>query len=249
MTKRGPQSYSYYETIDACGEPGCPLCRLGQASANRHLTSLIYDSVNDVSLRETLRNSLGYCKEHAWLLPNAGDSAPLGIAVVHRDLVNTIYRRLGAIDYGKSAGGRLRSAITAAVGLEGKLQREGERAPYLPQKAQCPACERRDEAEKLALKSLSEALSRADEGMIAALKDSDGLCLLHLRLALESARNQEGFKLLISLTQTQLEALLHDLDEFIRKSDHRFRDERVNERERDSWRRALQRFAGPETKL
>jgi hypothetical protein len=222
---------------------------LGQASANRHLTSLIYDSVNDVSLRETLRDSLGYCKEHAWLLPHAGDSAPLGIAVVHRDLVNTIYKRLGAMDYSQRKGGRLRRALTGAVGLEENLQREGERAKYLPQKAQCPACARRDEAEKLALKSLSEALARRDEGMIAALKDSDGLCLVHLRVALESAWNQEAFELLVSLTQAQLEALLRDLDEFIRKSDHRFRDERVSEQERGSWRRALQRFVGPETEL
>lgn len=249
MTKRGSQSYSYYETIDACGEPGCPLCQLGQASANRHLTSLIYDSVNDIDLRDTLRASLGYCREHTWLLPHAGDSAPLGIAVVHRDLVNTIYKRLGTIDFAKSRGDRLRAAVTAAAGLGGNLRREGENAQHLPQKAQCPACERRDEAESLALKSISEALASRDEGMVAALKGSDGLCLVHLRLALESAPNRESFELLVSLTRAQLDALLHDLDEFIRKSDHRFRDERISDQERSSWRRALQRIVGPETKL
>lgn len=247
--KRGSQSYSYYETIDACQEPGCPLCRLGQASANRHLTSLIYDSVNDISLRATLRESLGYCKEHAWLLPNAGDSSPLGIAVVHRDLLNTIHKRLGESRYGKSRRNSLRSVVTEAMGLDEGVQREATTAKYLPEKAQCPACERRDEAEKLALKSVSEAVARLDADMTAALKKSDGLCLLHLRAALETARNREAFELLVALTQEQLSVLIEELDEFIRKSDHRFRDEKISDRERESWRRALQRVVGPETKL
>lgn len=247
--KRGSQSYSYYETIDACQEPGCPLCRLGQASANRHLTSLIYDSVNDISLRATLRDSLGYCKEHAWLLPGAGDSAPLGIAVVHRDLLNTIRKRLAESSYGKSRRNSLKAAVTGAIGLDHRLPREAKTARYLPQTAPCPACARRDEAEKLALKSVGEALARQDADMIAALQQSEGLCLSHLRLALETARNREAFDTLVAIAQTQLSGLIQDLDEFIRKSDHRFRHEPISDGERASWRLALQRIAGPETKL
>lgn len=247
--KRGSQSYSYYEMIDACEEPGCPLCRLGQASANRHLTSLIYDSVNDVRLRATLRESLGYCKEHAWLLPNAGDSAPLGIAIVHRDLLNTIHKRLGKSAYGKSRRNSLKSVMTEVMGLDDGAAREVATAKYLPEKAQCPACERRDEAEKLALKSLAEALAKLDIDMTSALKQSDGLCLPHLRMALETARNREAFELLVTVTQEQLSTLIRDLDEFIRKTDHRFRHEKINDSERESWRQALQRVVGPETKL
>jgi hypothetical protein len=247
--KRGSQSYSYYEMIDACQEPGCPLCRLGQASANRHLTSLIYDSVNDISLRATLRESLGYCKEHAWLLPNAGDSAPLGIAVIHRDLLNTIHKRLSDSDFGKDRRSSLRSVVTEAIGLnDGRSRREAS-AKYLRTKSQCPACERRDEAENLALNSLMDALEKRDADMMSALQASDGLCLLHLRRALETARNRDAFDLLVTITQEQLSTLIHDLDEFIRKSDHRFRHEKISERERGSWRQALQRVVGPKSSL
>ncbi len=247
--KRGSQPFSYYEMIDACQEPGCPLCRLGQASANRHLTALIYDSVNDIRLRATLRDSLGYCKEHAWLLPEAGDSAPLGIAIVHRDLLNTIHKRLGESGYGKSRRSSLRSVVTEAVGLDKGANREAKTARYLPQTAQCPACERRDEAEKLALKSIAEALGKQDADMIAALENSEGLCLPHLRMALDTARNSQAFETLVAITQSQLTALIQDLDEFIRKSDHRFRDEKISESERSSWRLALRRVVGTKTKL
>jgi hypothetical protein len=235
--------------LDACKEPNCPVCRLGQASANRHLTSLIYDSVNDVSLRATLRESLGYCQEHTWLLPDAGDSAPLGIAVIYRDLLNTIHKRLGDSDYGKVRRSSLKSVVTEAMGLGDGTSRTTATVKYLPVRSQCPACERRDEAEKLALKSLSDALEKQDADMKSALKSSDGLCLPHLRRALEIAHNRDAFDLLVTITQGQLITLIQDLDEFIRKNDHRFRHEKISESERVSWRQALQRMVGPKSSL
>jgi len=247
--KRGSQSYSYYEVIDACNEPSCPLCRLGQASANRHLTSLIYDGVNDVGLRATLRESLGYCPEHAWLLPNAGDSAPLGIAIVHRDLLNTIRKGLGDSKFGKSRRSSLKSVVSTAMRIDDGVSSTAATSKYLATKGQCPACARRDEAEKLALKSVTNALEKQDADMKSALQNSDGLCLLHLRRALETVRNPEAFDLVVTITQEQLTALIQDLDEFIRKNDHRFRAEKISESERSGWRRALQRVVGPKNKL
>ncbi len=247
--KRGPQSYSYYEVIDACNEPSCPLCRLGQASANRHLTSLIYDSVNDVSLRATLRRSLGYCPEHAWLLPNAGESAPLGIAIIHRDLLNTIHKSLGDSSFGKSRRSSLKSVVAGALRFDSGAPSTPPASQYLPVMDQCPACARRDEAEKLALKSVTNALERQDADMVAALRDSDGLCLPHLRRALDLVHNREAFDLLVTITQEQLASLIQDLDEFVRKNDHRFRDEKISETERSSWRRALLRVVGPKNTL
>ena len=81
--------------------------------------------------------------------------------------------------------------------------------------------------------------------MLAALKSSDGLCVAHLRQTLELTRNAQAFETLVALSQEQLSELIQELDEFIRKSDHRFRDEKITEQERESWRRALQRVVGP----
>ncbi len=246
--RRGSQSFSYYEMLDACQEADCPICRLGQASANRHLTSLIYDSVNDVSLRATLRESLGYCQEHTWLLPNAGDSAPLGIAIIHRDLVNTIHKRLGESDFSKRRRSSLKSVVSGAMRFDDGVSRAAT-VKYLPVKAQCPACKRRDKAEKLAIKSVTNALEKQDADMKSALQTSDGLCLPHLRRALETVGDREAFDSLVTITQEQLAALIQDLDEFIRKNDHRFRHEKISETERGSWRRALSRIVGPKNKL
>ncbi len=67
--------------------------------------------------------------------------------------------------------------------------------------------------------------------------------------ALESVHNREAFDLLVTITQEQLSSLIQDLDEFIRKNDHRFRDEKISEAERSSWRRALLRVVGPKNTL
>lgn len=242
LTKK-PTTFSYFEILDACKESGCPLCRLGQRSAQRHLTNLIYDGVNDIPLRATLRDSYGYCHEHAWMLPDSGESAPLGIAIVHRDILNTLRKRLAEDSFDKERKGSFRSLVAGALDPQRQDSGTGS-SPHLPTSAICPACERRQEAEQLALASLLDALDKQDQPMCEALESSDGLCIPHLRQALNAARSQVAFDTLVALTNVQLTELIENLDEFIRKNDHRFRGEKITREERDSWRRALQRTSG-----
>ena len=241
LTKR-PTTFSYFEIIDACKEPGCPICRLAQRSAQRHLTSLIYDGVNDVPLRATLRDSYGYCHEHAWKLPESGESAPLGIAIVHRDILNTLRTQLCAETFSKERRSSLRAAFAGIINPDPTMLKE--ESQYLPQKTRCPACERRLEAEHLAFASLLEALDKEDEPMREALASSDGFCIDHLRQSLGFARSPQAFQALVEITTEQLSSLIANLDEFIRKNDHRFRDEKITGEEKESWRRALQRTSG-----
>lgn len=236
-------NFSYFELLDACKEPGCPICRLGHRSAKRHLDSVIYAGVNDTPLRATLRDSYGYCHEHAWLLPESGDSAPLGIAIIHRDILNTLRARLNEESFGKERRTSLRDAFASALGSPGGTA-DLAAARCLPAKAICPACERRDEAEGMAFQSLLEALAKGDQAMQSALASADGLCIPHLRQALDGAENLQSFETIVATSRAQLSALIKDLDEFIRKSDHRFRDEKISMEEGESWRRALQRASG-----
>ena len=245
MIRKDPSSFSYFEILDACREPNCPVCSLGHAAARRNLKTLIYEGVNDYGLRAKLRESLGYCHEHAWLLPEAGESAALGIAIVHRDLLNSVRERLENIKYDKVQKRKFRSVVAEAISPNEGTAREFNSARYISATAPCPACKNRDKMEELALKSIIDALEKRDEQMLAALNSSDGLCLPHLRQALESVRSAQAFDTLVTLSRDQLSALIQELDEFIRKNDHRFRNEKILERERESWQRALQRVVGP----
>lgn len=244
IRKSGP-SYSYFELLDACQKQACPLCTLGNASARRNLKTLIFEGVNDYGLRAKLRESMGYCHEHTWLLPESGESAPLGIAILHRDLLNTVRKQLDDSEFDKTQGKRLRSFVADVISQDETPSSDARSARYIQTKAPCPACRDRDKIEKLALKSLIDALNKEDADMLAALESSDGLCLPHLRRALEAARNEQVFATLVNITNAQLSGLIQELDEFIRKNDYRFRDEKITERERGSWRRALDRLVGP----
>jgi hypothetical protein len=242
VTKR-PSTFSYFELLDACKESGCPICRLGQRSAQRHLVSVIYDGVNDVPLRATLREAYGYCHEHAWLLPEAGESAPLGIAIILRDILNTLRTQLDEEAYNKERRISLRAVVAGALNPD-PAANPPQTARHLPPKSICPACERQTEAEQLAFASLLEARGKNDQPMQSGLESSDGLCIFHLRQALNTARSQQAFDSLVKISTKQLTALIDDLDEFIRKNDHRFREEKISSQEKESWRKALQRTSG-----
>ncbi len=232
---------SYHEVIEACDQPGCPICRIGTRAAERYLAGLIYDSVNDVPTRAGLRESLGFCHEHTWRTPEAGESAPLGIAFIYRDVVNTLNKRLKQVEF-QSQGPAIWRQLKGSVGVEGK---NASVAKLLEATAVCPACERRAQMEGLAITALVEALAQNDPRLLEKLTQSGGLCLPHLRQALDKAASQTAFDHLVNLTSAKMEALIVELDEFIRKNDYRFQHEGFNE-EADSWLRAIRLVAGNE---
>ena len=51
--------------MDALGRRGCGICRLSTRRADRFLGSYIYEHVNDVDLRATIREARGFCEVHA----------------------------------------------------------------------------------------------------------------------------------------------------------------------------------------
>jgi hypothetical protein len=125
-----------------------------------------------------------------------------------------------------------KKSTTATQAIAQKLQ------PDKP----CPACEQELALETLAMTTLVDLLTK-DERLANAFKDSDGLCLYHLRRALELMRDEATFETLLEITKEKLVNLQEELSEFIRKHDHRFRHEKF-ETEGDSWHRAITQIAG-----
>lgn len=232
--------FSYYDVLDACAQPGCPFCRLAEETVNRYLDAILYENVNDPGTRDQLRASLGYCNEHAWRLPNNSGSA-LGIAILYQDLLTTVARNLEGARF-EPVAGLLRRATEALDPERPSAATEAAVRALAPQ-AECPACAQRDGMEAIALGALLEALGRSDEPMQQALRASAGLCLVHLRRALELARDRASFEFLQQVAQDKLRGLLDELGEFIRKNDYRFSHEGFGA-EGDSWRRAIAVIVG-----
>jgi hypothetical protein len=82
-----------------------------------------------------------------------------------------------------------------------------------------------------------------EDGLLPAWEDSDGLCLLHLRRALDRVGDETVFEALVKNQRFIWERLVAQLEETIRKSDHRYRHEAPGE-ESGSWLRALTALSG-----
>jgi hypothetical protein len=223
-----------YDVIEVCADPGCPLCRVSLRWGGRFMAAILYEEVTDPHTRGRLKQSFGFCHDHAWQAADVGGTL-LGMSIIYRGLLGQIDKALAQASPGsqKSWWKKLGTSSSADPGGVPGL------APADP----CPACVYLAEMEETALVALTDALpgnQRLREGLSRA---NGGLCLPHLRRALGLARSQEAFVFLQESTRTRLAILQGEMDEFIRKYDHRFRKEGWGE-DRDSWQRAIRWVAG-----
>lgn len=222
---------TYFALMEALEGEGCPLCVLVLGALRRYFDSLVYEQVNDPLIRENLRASQGFCAAHGEMLRQARSG--LGSAIMHRDLLNTIARRLERESHSQQSpadwlqglvqGGRTRHALPLAATLP------------------CPACVYACESEQKYVDTLLG--NWGDEELRSAFRSSAGLCLPHLRMTLGRARDPESFE---AMKTAQLEIwgeLIGELDEFVRKHDYRFSGEPMGE-EGTSWSRAIDLISG-----
>jgi len=230
----------YYELVDAQSQAGCPICRLVYRATDRYLDSLLYEAVLDPEVRARLRRSRGFCREHTEMLRRKPGRA-LGIALIYRDIVRAVsdiaYRERGK--EGRSRAGR--HPRGPLRGLLGRRRARASIASALSGQEQCPACGIARKAEHNHIELLLAHLH--DERLHEAYASGEGLCLSHFIQALGSVEDEEGLRLLIEPQMDRYRLMLADLDEFIRKRDHRFRHESYGE-EGDVWLRALNAITG-----
>lgn len=220
-----------YEIRAALQEAGCPICRLAERSVQRYLSALANEGVTDRLLRDQIRAAYGFCAAHGRMLRTGRDA--LGSAIIHRDLVNNLAKALLAeAPLPSTARARLRRTI-----------RPGDPADTRPIPAQrgCTACEQLRQSELHYCAAFVAGL--ADSETHVLFQGSSGICVPHLRIAMRTAPDPEAYERLRTAQLTIWQRLLDELDEFIRKQDHRFTRE-PSGAESDSWRRAIDLVSG-----
>lgn len=208
---------TFEDLVDALGRPGCAICRLSTRRADRFLGSYIYEHVNDVDLRATIREARGFCEVHAGHFLGKLDA--LAVAITYRDILNTLVKELdGANADNRDGSTGVRSRLRA-------LTQRGSRRPRLP--ATCPVCEAEAAAAGRALDVLTQ--HGEQRSLERALAEGDPFCLPHAR---EALRRRPGFAALRDRQHRGWSALRDRLLEFIRKSDHNYRWETLTDEER-----------------
>ena len=219
------------------------MCRLMAAIARRARTSIMHDTVTDPDIRLKLRRSMGFCHKHTWGLPDAGAGARLGVAIIYHDFLEQVNKKLDQASFQPSGGISLRRARESLSRKQPAAATEAIVRALEPQDP-CPACLHHAELEAISTITLVEMIGKEDERMLTALRNSVGLCLPHLRRALELSRDEATFRRFISLTTETITQLQTELAEFRRKNDHRHLDEKLTPEESNSWKRALSLVVG-----
>jgi len=230
---------SFYDLRDAFFEPGCAACRLRDDAADRFVSSLLWESVNDPAKRDEIRRAHGFCREHAWSLVRIG--ASLGVAIIARDVLQDLMRDMERGAFQTQAQLSLRRVREALISRVPSAATGALVSRLTPQSA-CPACQWVGQMEDVILDTLTQNLLGAD-GLLEAFERSDGLCLPHLRQALARVRDEATCEALLAGQRAIWQRLVDQLSESIRKSDYRFKDEVWGD-ESGSWIRAIAALVG-----
>ncbi len=231
MSEQPPRDRFYFKLFETLDEPGCPICTIVLRDSRAYLDSVFYERITDVPTRMGLRDSLGLCNLHTWLLRDLpGSSAPdLGFAIIAKDLLSRFQRM--AVESGTPRRRSLRVWFTRA---RSRLRARLKRNP-------CPACVYAARSESVHLRQLLDRLG--ETAFFEKYRRSAGICLPHFLMAEESHPDHAH---LPRLREQQIRdaGFLHDtLDRFIEKHDHRAKDE-ITPAEAKAWIDAVAFLSG-----
>jgi Family of unknown function (DUF6062) len=204
---------AYFELVEACAKPGCPVCRCLRESTLRSLDALLYEQVTDPATRASLGRSWGFCAWHAWLSREVRN-APLAIALIYQDLLDRVRDPLTATQRELARRPRVRGWR--------RLLRRAELLPLVRARAarqRCTLCRLLKSTEASYLHTLLDSIEEAE--FDGAYRTSAGVCLPHLGLALASYPAHRGADALVAGTLGMLDQLATELRGFVEKHDYR----------------------------
>ncbi len=213
---------SFAELYEALHHEDCAVCWLADRTVRRYLHTYCEENVTDVGARKKLREANGYCNRHAHQLLEELDT--LAVAITYADILKKLQRELSKADPGYA-----RSIIPTAL-RRWQYRRGGRESPVFSIPRPCPACVEIDRSENRYVSALTTYLD--DPLLLDKYRASNGLCLVHLRLALGSALDAETVRVLAEVNLVAWEQIQVHLAEVVRKADHLANEERLSEAER-----------------
>ena len=228
----------YFELVDAQAKAGCPICRLVFKATDRYLDSILYEAVLDPDVRAKLKQSRGFCPKHVEMLHNKPGRS-LGIALIYRDVIRDVAAKTAKSQVSDDTKPLRRLWRRHGLHRPSSHGRPDDRSHG--RGGGCLACRIEREAEANFIELLLAHID--DEKLFAAYAQGEGLCLYHLHMAIDATPDEETLQRVIEPQSERYERMMIDLDEFIRKSDHRFQHEEGGE-EGDVWLRAMNAIVG-----
>lgn len=222
--------------MEACSQPGCPVCRVVLDAVDHYIDSLNYEFANDPAVRAKIEASWAFCNLHAqqWLT----SAHPLGTAQIYGAVIRRITKEIEQVK--PNPRSRILSSIAGRVGRpkNGDVSETGSSLGF---PGNCSLCDYRQDHERMVISVLLFGLKKPEFAI--AYDQSTGLCVPHLRVAMLASSDQATFELLRNRALDEEQRLSAQLKEIIRKHDYRYRDEPSGE-ERGATERAVRHVAG-----
>ncbi|HYO49705.1 MAG TPA: DUF6062 family protein [Chloroflexia bacterium] len=226
-----PMDHSAFDVLLALGQPGCPVGRVTRQAVSAYLEAISYESVTDVSLRERLGRSLGYCAPHGqeWL----GLKDSLGTALIYNDVFGRVLAALEAASSSQgretSGAGSLLDMVQKALGSRAAPDGLGRAiADAIESSGPCPACLYASEIEHRMVAACAAGLAYKRFRETYQAHDM-GLCLPHFGAVLRRLPQQQLVSALVGMQVAHLRRSRAHLAEVIRKGDYRHKDEERGE--------------------
>jgi hypothetical protein len=235
--------------IDAMEKPGCPICRLFREASERAVESFLWENVNDPQVRQGIIASYGFCGPHTRLMVARElftSSVPVGANIIYEHLGRLVAGELSGLRPSSRQGGSSISGLGARLRAWLKKAGLGKfNAARLQPRGECPVCEAGNTAALNSLFVLCEEVRKQGD-VHSVYQAADGLCLGHLRTALDlhSERFPDALRFLMDNTIARLTQQSAHMNEFIRKNNWSYRDEKPSEAEDTALRKTLTFFTG-----
>jgi hypothetical protein len=202
------------------------VCLASAQAARIYLRGVLGDGVNDVDVRTDWRRRGGLCPRH-WRVWRSLEAPALSSAVLLRDLLeHEMDQRLGG---GAPAPNRRQGFLRSLGGSARSRETSNDERRVV----RCRACEIERTAERRYLHALQRVKTKDLEEALA--RGRGFVCVAHVATLPEGGGRE--------MLTARLEALLVDLDTFLRRSDHRFTHEPMGEAG-DAWLRAIRAVGG-----
>lgn len=221
-------SMRYDDLLEKLTQPGCAVCHMIQRDVARYLDALLYEYVNKIPTHQAFRAGRGLCNTHYWQLRHTRRGSAVGTAKLSVSVLDEILRIEDQAAPMRSGLARLRGKVSA---LADALEPEGP----------CIACKTMQDSEVMYIGMIADHLNEAD--FQAVFRDSSGLCLPHVRLALRQMKRSSDSELFLTIQRGIWERLKAELETYVRKNQVDHLGEVIGG-EGDSWLRAIALLSG-----
>ena len=227
--------FVYHQLFECLGQDLCPICALITRNIDKFIDGFLYESVNDIKLRENIKKSRGYCNYHAWRLQKAGD--PLAHAIIYGDLLEQEVRSME--DYLKQGANR-KSLLSGQPAGSNAVRRLKDN---FCAEGKCPLCNMVEESEMTYIKSFAEYMIH-DAEFRNRFEEKSFLCIPHMKKLTEYCSDFLTIKEIMRMQLEKIRKLSADLNEIKRKADYRYSSEPMSDDEKTAWIKAVRHWVG-----